>query len=176
MAPIDRVPMNPSFEYVFPTIRGIQARREYYVSMCPLRLIPKVFLFDEDELNPELRAQRTLNRARLPEIARYITDNRDGYVFSALTASIDGNVRFEAVVRPSLLEISQVSKSVGKTTRGEIVNCLGSPRATTSGRSGDVATWVAANSGLWFISGSARTASITFRADVASNVERSDWR
>jgi len=65
---------------------------------------------------------------------------------------------------------------VGKTTRGEIVNCLGSPRATTSGRSGDVATWVAANSGLWFISGSARTASITFRADVASNVERSDWR
>jgi len=89
--------MNPSFEYVFPTIRGIQARREYYVSMCPLRLIPKVFLFDEDELNPELRAQRTLNRARLPEIARYITDNRDGYVFSALTASIDGNVRFEAI-------------------------------------------------------------------------------
>src|SRR5437870_9539 len=36
-----------SFGYVFPAIRGIQARREYYVSMCPLRLIPKLFLFDE---------------------------------------------------------------------------------------------------------------------------------
>lgn len=84
-----------SFEYVFPAIRGIQARREFYISMCPLRLIAKVFLFDEDELVPEIRAQRTLNKARLPEIARYITDNPNDYVFSALTASVDGDVFFE---------------------------------------------------------------------------------
>ena len=45
-----------AFEYVFPAIRGIQAEREFYVSMCPLRLIPKIFLFDEDELVPEMRA------------------------------------------------------------------------------------------------------------------------
>lgn len=83
-----------SFEYVFPAIRGIQARREFYVSMCPLRLIPRIFLFDEAELVPELRAQRVLNRQRLPEIARYITANRDSYTFSALTASIDGDVAF----------------------------------------------------------------------------------
>lgn len=63
--------------------------------MCPLRLIPKVFLFDEDELVPELRAQRVLNRGRLPDIARYIVENPDSYTFSALTASIDGTVRFE---------------------------------------------------------------------------------
>lgn len=86
--------MNSSFEYVFPAIRGIQAHREYYVSMCPLRLIPKVFLFNEDELVPELRAQRVLNKGRLPEIARYVLDNREDYVFSAITASIDGTVRF----------------------------------------------------------------------------------
>lgn len=86
--------MNSSFEYVFPAIRGIQAHREYYVSMCPLRLIPKVFLFNEDELVPELRAQRVLNKARLPEIARYMLDNREDYVFSAITASIDGAVNF----------------------------------------------------------------------------------
>ena len=73
----------------------MQAGREFFVSMCPLRLIPKVFLFDEDELVPELRAQRVLNRGRLPEIARYIIDNPESYVFSALTASIDGEVRFE---------------------------------------------------------------------------------
>jgi len=84
-----------SFEYVFPAIRGIQARREFYISMCPLRLIAKVFLFDEDELVPEIRAQRTLNKARLPEIARYITENPDDYVFSAITASVDGDVTFE---------------------------------------------------------------------------------
>jgi DNA sulfur modification protein DndB len=84
------------FEYVFPAIRGQQAGREFFVSMCPLRLIPKVFLFDEDELVPELRAQRVLNKGRLPEMSRYILDNPDSYVFSALTASIDGEVQFEA--------------------------------------------------------------------------------
>jgi len=89
--------MDASFEYVFPAIRGIQAHREYYVSMCPLRLIPKIFIFDEEEMVPELRAQRTLNKSRVPEIAKYIVDNRESYVFSAITASIDADVRFEPV-------------------------------------------------------------------------------
>jgi DNA sulfur modification protein DndB len=86
-----------TFEYIFPSIRGIQASREYYVSMCPLRLIPKIFLFDEDEIVPELRAQRVLNKARIPEISRYILQNTDTYVFSAITASVDGPVRFKAL-------------------------------------------------------------------------------
>ena len=49
-----------NFEYTFPSIRGIQAGREYYISMCPLRLIPRIFLFDDEELTPELRAQTAL--------------------------------------------------------------------------------------------------------------------
>jgi DNA sulfur modification protein DndB len=88
--------MDRAFEYVFPAIRGVQAKRQFYVSMCPLRLIPRLFLFNEGELVPELRAQRQLNRQRLPEIARYISDNRESYVFSAITASVDADVRFEA--------------------------------------------------------------------------------
>lgn len=87
----------PAFEQVFPSIRGIQAGREYYVSMVPLRLLPRMFKFNDDEMRPELRAQRFLNRARLPEMARYIADNKDDYVFSAITASIDGNIRFNAI-------------------------------------------------------------------------------
>ncbi len=86
--------MEANFEYVFPSIRGIQARREYYVTMCPLRLIPRLFLFNEEEIVPELRAQRVLNKSRIPEMARYLIKNREGYVFSALTASLDGDVRF----------------------------------------------------------------------------------
>lgn len=86
-----------SFGYVFPAIRGIQARREYFVSMCPLRLIPRIFLFNEEELIPELRAQRVLNKSRVPVMARYMVENRGDYTFSALTASIDGDVRFEAI-------------------------------------------------------------------------------
>ena len=85
------------FGYAFPAIRGIQAGREFYISMCPLRLIPKVFLFDEEEMVPELRAQRTLNKARIPDLSRYIVDNPKDYVFSALTASIDADVRFETI-------------------------------------------------------------------------------
>ena len=87
--------MATGFEYVFPAIQGVQAQREYYVSMCPMRLISKIFLFNEEELVPELRAQRQLNRSRVPEIARYMSGNPDGYVFSAITASVDGDVSFE---------------------------------------------------------------------------------
>lgn len=62
--------------------------------MCPLRLLPKLFHFDDEELLPELRAQRTLNKGRVPEIARYIVENKAGYVFSAITASVDGDLSF----------------------------------------------------------------------------------
>lgn len=88
-----------SFSYVFSALRGVQAGREYYVAMCPLKLIPRLFLFDEDEIPPELRAQRALNRARVPEIAHYVLENPAEYVFSSITASIDGNVRFHPVAQ-----------------------------------------------------------------------------
>ena len=84
-----------AFEFIFAAIRGIQGGREYYVAMCPLEIIPRIFLFDEEELKPELRAQRTLNKTRIPEISRYIIDHPKSYVFSALTASIDSKVIFE---------------------------------------------------------------------------------
>lgn len=93
--------MSDSFEYVFPAIRGVQARREYYVSMCPLRLIPKIFIFNEEELLPELRAQRVLNKSRLPEMAQYLLSNREDYTFSAITASIDAEIRFEPIAEQS---------------------------------------------------------------------------
>lgn len=86
-----------SFFYTFSALRGIQAGREYFLAMCPLKLIPKIFLFDEDELPPELRAQRSLNRARIPEIAQYLVENPKQYVFSSITASIDGEVRFQPI-------------------------------------------------------------------------------
>jgi DNA sulfur modification protein DndB len=85
------------FGYNFPAIRGTQAGRAYYASMVPLRLIPKIFLYDEEELVPELRAQRTLNHSRIPEMSRYILDNAGDYVFSAITASIDGRTHFTPV-------------------------------------------------------------------------------
>ena len=69
--------------------------------MCPLRLIPKLFLFDEEELPAEFRAQRPLNRTRIPAIARYMLENPKAYVFSSITASVDGDVRFEEALPDS---------------------------------------------------------------------------
>jgi DNA sulfur modification protein DndB len=85
-----------SFEYTFPAIRGTQAGREHYVMMCPLALVPRLFPADDSSLAPDLRAQRVLNQGRVPQIARYIAGNRKSYVLGALTASVDGEVRFEA--------------------------------------------------------------------------------
>ncbi|QYR20995.1 DNA sulfur modification protein DndB [Paenibacillus sp. sptzw28] len=87
--------MEATFSYSFPALRGIQAGSEFYVVMCPLKLIPKIFVFDEEEIPPEYRAQRTINRSRVPEIASYILDNPKDYVFSSLTASVDGNMKFQ---------------------------------------------------------------------------------
>lgn len=84
-----------SFNYTFPAVRGIQGGREYYICMCPLKLVPRLFLYNESELPSEMRAQRTLNRARIPEIANYIVNNPRDYVFSSITASIiDVDARF----------------------------------------------------------------------------------
>lgn len=87
----------PSFEYVLPVIRGIQAGREYYVSMCPARYIPKLFAGNDQEVLPEMRARRTSNKTRVPEIARYILNNPKNYTFSAITASIDADITFEPI-------------------------------------------------------------------------------
>ena len=86
--------MDSTFTYSFPALKGVHAAKEYYVAMCPLKLIPKIFLFDEEEIPAEFRAQRVLNKARIPEICNYILSNPNEYVFSALTASIDGEMQF----------------------------------------------------------------------------------
>lgn len=86
--------MESNFTYSFPAVKGNQASNEYFVAMCPLKLIPKIFLFDEEELPPEYRAQRTINKARIPEIVKYMIDNPSDWVFSSLTVSIDGNADF----------------------------------------------------------------------------------
>jgi len=84
-----------SFNYIFTALRGVQAGREYYSAMCPMRLIPKLFLFDEKELPPKLRAQRSINRSRIPSICQYILEDPKNYVFSSITASIDGRAEFK---------------------------------------------------------------------------------
>ena len=83
--------------FVFPAIKGFQAQRAYYISMVPLGIIPKLFRFIDDDLPPEIRAQRTLNKTRIPEMSAYILENRDSYVFSSLTVSVDAPIAFQPI-------------------------------------------------------------------------------
>lgn len=99
--------MDP-YTYEFTAIRGVQAGSAYYVAMCPLKLVPRLFRFDDGDMPAELRAQRVLNRARVPAIARYIANNAQEYILSSLCASVDGELEFEPIAPDGPL------RSVGK--------------------------------------------------------------
>jgi len=81
----------------FPAIRGTQAGNEYYIVMCPLKRLKKIFTFDESTLSAEDKAQRLLNLSRIPQITKYMHQNRFDYAFSSLTSCIDGLCYFEPI-------------------------------------------------------------------------------
>lgn len=82
----------------FPAMRGSIGGRTYYSCMMPLRTVPKMFTFrDWAEFSPEDREQRVLNQKRVPEIAKYIIDNEDGYIFASITASYKCHVHFNEI-------------------------------------------------------------------------------
>ena len=101
-----------NFCYKFPVVKGIQAGREYFIAMVPLKMLGRLFPSDEEYVLPEYRAQRKLNEARIPEIKRYIINNPDSYVFSALAASIDGEFRYIPSDSPDtgVLEVNMDAK------------------------------------------------------------------
>ncbi len=81
----------------FPAIKGTQANSEYFTVMCPLKRLKKIFTLDESQFSVDKRAQRLINEARIPEITNYILDQREKYVFSSITACIDGNCEFVSI-------------------------------------------------------------------------------
>ena len=88
--------LSKDYSISFPAIRGVQAGKEYYVTMCPFKLLPKMFRQTIADIPPELRAQRELNKGRVTPITRYLLDNSNNYVFSSIAASIDSEVQFES--------------------------------------------------------------------------------
>ena len=97
------------FAYRFPVVRGIQANSEYFIAMVPLKMLSKLFPDTEEYVAPEYRDQRKLNTGRIPVMCKYITDNRNSYVFSALAASIDGEYIFSPSNEKGDLGVLEVS-------------------------------------------------------------------
>lgn len=82
------------FTYKLQALRGVQAGSCFFVCMIPLKYVKNFFINIDYDVPPEYRAQRKLNETRIPEIKNYIINNRDSYVFSALAASVDGEINF----------------------------------------------------------------------------------
>ena len=118
------------FVYKFPVVKGKQAKKEYYIAMVPLKMLSRLFPSDDEYVLPEYRAQRKLNEARIPVISKYILDNRESYVFSALAASIDGDFKFcssTEVPDVGVLEISMDAKFLindGQHRKSAILDAL----------------------------------------------------
>lgn len=71
-----------------PAMRGKMGSRTYYACLMPLSAIPNLFKFtDWADFLPEDREQRVLNQKRVPDLANYIVENEDDYLFASITAS-----------------------------------------------------------------------------------------
>ncbi|QTC90325.1 DNA sulfur modification protein DndB [Brevundimonas goettingensis] len=100
--------------FTFTAIQGTQAGAAYYVIMVPLKVVPRLFKFDDESMPTELRAQRVLNKARVPTIAAYIANNAEEYILSSLCASIDGGMEFEPVASTGpLRKVGQLKVDMG---------------------------------------------------------------
>lgn len=86
--------MRNDMKFAYPAVRGLQANREYYVVMMPISDL--ALITEPGQSSAVENYQRTLNKARIPEIRDYILSNRDNYVFSAITVSMSGNFEFKA--------------------------------------------------------------------------------
>jgi DNA sulfur modification protein DndB len=80
-----------------PALRGKQGTRPFYVAVLTLKEIPRMFTFwEQGELDPEDRAQRTLSRSWIPELTGYLLEHENDWVLPSLTASFDAEEVFRA--------------------------------------------------------------------------------
>lgn len=115
--------------YKFPAMKGIQATNEYFVCMIPLGVLSKIFIDESADTLPEFRAQRKLNETRIPEIRDYILTKRDSYVFSALAASFDGDMKFSSYMDSDIgaIEIDMSASFLindGQHRKAAIINAI----------------------------------------------------
>jgi DNA sulfur modification protein DndB len=85
-----------------PAMRGKMGSRTYYSCLMPMRGVPQFFKFTNwSGISAEDREQRQLNEKRVPDLAGYIADNEEDYLFSSITASYKSEPRFEPMTEGS---------------------------------------------------------------------------
>lgn len=76
---------NDDFSIKLPAVRGLQGGRTTYSAQIPMRMVERLLQLTEEELPPEMRAQRVLNKKRAQQIADYMIANPASYVLPSLT-------------------------------------------------------------------------------------------
>lgn len=85
-----------TMEVSVPAMRGKMGTRYYYACLMPMSAVPQFFKFtDWAGISPEDREQRVLVQKRVPDLAAYVTENEDDYLFSSITASYKQEPKFE---------------------------------------------------------------------------------
>lgn len=80
-----------------PAMKGKMGNRTYYACLMPLSAIPSLFKFtDWADFTPEDREQRVLNQKRVPDLANYMLENEDDYLFASITASYKSEPTYTA--------------------------------------------------------------------------------
>lgn len=88
--------MFEGLEIRLPAMRGKMGARTYYSVLMPMSGVSQFFKFTNwAGISPEDREQRVLNEKRVPDLAGYITENEEDYIFSSITASYKGEPKFE---------------------------------------------------------------------------------
>ncbi|MDH2404090.1 DNA sulfur modification protein DndB [Bradyrhizobium sp. SSUT18] len=96
------IAMFEGLEIRVPAMRGKMGTRTYYSVLMPMSGVPQFFKFTNwAGISPEDREQRVLNDKRVPDLAGYITENEEDYLFSSITASYKSEPRFEPYVEGS---------------------------------------------------------------------------
>lgn len=83
-------------DVVFPALSGKMGDRDFYVTVMSLQTAAGFFEPTPPSLPAELRAQRPLQEKRIPEIAQYMVDKEEDWVFGSLTVSYDGDSSYSA--------------------------------------------------------------------------------
>jgi DNA sulfur modification protein DndB len=81
--------------YTFTAIRGRQGKYEYFLFQCPLRLIPRLFLFDEVEVPISLRRARSVSIIQAADIAKYLIAEPETYILAPIVATTNKPIAFE---------------------------------------------------------------------------------
>lgn len=81
--------------YTFPAIQGHQGKYNYYLIQCPLRLLSRLFLFDEAEVPENLRRTHTIDASSISKWTNYLSSHKDNYTLAPVIAVVNEIIVFE---------------------------------------------------------------------------------